>query len=399
MQRKIIKLLKVIAIICVIILIIELIYIFYLLRGKSVYFDGINSLINTSDGVVAVGSNNNNDRYLERAKLTKYDEKKNKVFEKIYNKGYNGVFFDVCEDGDNLIAVGSYEATKEEHATGNRSAAIVMYDSTGNLLYENDFQMLGNSKFTSVVAVSDGYIVTGSSVYENMMVGLSEEGGALLMKYNKELELVWKKNLGDSKTAVYNDAVVYEDYIYAVGLVDSLFGVVAKYDLEGNLITSTKYQYTDNLGFTGVIESNNSLFVTAGKKKEVDNSECDAVIVQYGLSLEFQKEVIYDDGAFERYNQIVSDDYGNLIAIGTSSTLNKNDSVAKFIHDGIVGKYDKDLEKIVIVNYGDERDDYLTDIITYGDDYLITGYSSYEDGSYLSKFITYSNALKILGVE
>ena len=51
------------------------------------------------------------------------------------------------------------------------------------------------------------------------------------------------------------------------------------------------------------------------------------------------------------------------------------------------------------MTYGDERDDYFTDVQYVDGSYLVVGYSSYEDGSYLSKFIRYSNALKVLGVE
>ena len=89
MQKKLFKLLKLVAIVCVVILVIELIYIIYLLQGKSIYFDGINSVINVDKGYVAVGSNNNNEKYYEKAKITKYNDKKEKVFEKLYNKGYN----------------------------------------------------------------------------------------------------------------------------------------------------------------------------------------------------------------------------------------------------------------------------------------------------------------------
>ena len=70
-----------------------------------------------------------------------------------------------------------------------------------------------------------------------------------------------------------------------------------------------------------------------------------------------------------------------------------------FNHDGVIAKYDDDLEKIKELTYGDERDDYFTSIIDYDGNYLVSGYSSYEDGSYLSKFIKYSYALKVLGVE
>ena len=61
--------------------------------------------------------------------------------------------------------------------------------------------------------------------------------------------------------------------------------------------------------------------------------------------------------------------------------------------------YDKVLEKVSVVRYGDDRDDYFTDVIVNDGNYLVSGYSSYEDGSYLNKFITYSDALKTLGVE
>ena len=64
----------------------------------------------------------------------------------------------------------------------------------------------------------------------------------------------------------------------------------------------------------------------------------------------------------------------------------------------IIGKYSDDLEEISIVTYGDENDDYFTDIKCIDDYYLIVGFSSYEDGSYMSKFIKYSDALKVLEV-
>ena len=400
MHKKWIKLLKVVAILCVTILIIELIYICYLLQGKSIYFDGINSIISIDRGYVTVGSNNNNDKYFEKAKITKYNSKKEKKFETLYNKGYNGVFFDVAEDNDGrFIAVGSYEKDEKEHEKGVRSGLIVLYDNDGNLVYENDFQFLGNSKFTSVLVVEDGYIVTGQSIYENLVVGLSEEGGGFLLKYNKELKLEWKVNFGDNKTAIFNDAVIYDDYIYAVGKTDSVVGVIAKYNMDGEFISSNRYEYSDNLGFTGIVSANNYLYVCTAKANDDDTS---AAILRFNKELELREEVLYEDDGYERFNQLLVDEYDNFIVIGTTAKIEENSShegVNVFSHDGLIGKYDKELEKVSVVRYGDDRDDYFTDIIVSGDNYIVTGYSSYEDGSYLSKFITYSNALKVLGVE
>lgn len=401
-KKKISKILKIVTFICVVTLVIELVYIGFFIEKKSIYFDGINAVISVENGLVTVGSNNNNEQHFEKAKITKYNLKKEKKMEVLYNKGYNGVFFDVLEDeNSNLVAVGSYEATKEENEKGIRTALIVKYDKEGNILYEADFQLLGNSKYTNVYEVDDGYIVVGQSVYEDMIVGLSEDGGAYIAKYNKELEVEWMEHYGDSKTAIYNDLVIDSGKIYAVGKTDSVKGVVACYDLDGKLLKSVEYENVDNLGFTGIVIKDNKLFVSGGKVIENNQTDSDGLIVQYDKELNYIKDVTYDNKGVERFNQLVIDEEDDVVAIGTVSLLDKaNDKDGKaFNHDGVIAKYDKDLEKVMIVPYGDDRDDYFTDIIIFEDNYLVVGYSSYEDGSYLSKFITYSYALKTLGVE
>ena len=168
------KILKIIAGVCLVVLIIEFGYVFYNLiidEGKSIYFDGINSLYVNKKNYITVGSNNNNENYLERAKITKYNQKKEKLFEKLYNKGFNGAFFDVVVDDKDLIAVGSYEKDEREHENNLRSALIVKYDADGNILFESDFQVLGQSKFVDVKVVEDGYLVCGQNIYDNLTSG------------------------------------------------------------------------------------------------------------------------------------------------------------------------------------------------------------------------------------
>ena len=402
MEKKLFKLLKLVAIVCVVILVIELIYIIYLLQGKSIYFDGINSVINVDKGYVAVGSNNNNEKYYEKAKITKYNDKKEKVFEKLYNKGYNGVFFDVILDQDeNLIAVGSFESSEKDYLEGRRIGLIVKYDKDGNLLYENTFKVLDNTKFTSVEVMDDSYIVTGQSIYSDMKVGFSSDGGAFVMKYDKELKLIWKSNYGDSKSSSYNDVAIYKNNIYVVGVTENNIGIISKYNDKGKLLDTSKYKYTDDLGFTGIVCYDKHFYVTGGKKN-VETTDVDAVIIKYERDLDVDEEVTYEDKGFERFNQVIVDKNNNIVVVGTTAAVNKVDSsesVNVFIHDGLIGKYDKDLEKVSVVRYGDDRDDYFTDVIVSDGNYLVSGYSSYEDGSYLNKFITYSDALKTLGVE
>ena len=124
--------LNIVFMVCLVILILELFYLTYISffkEKKSIYFDAINAMDSTvSDGYVVVGSNNNNDMHYEKAKIAKYNSKKEKVFEVLYNKGFNSAFFDVAVDDTDFIAVGSYEADDNEHEKGIREAIIVKYD-------------------------------------------------------------------------------------------------------------------------------------------------------------------------------------------------------------------------------------------------------------------------------
>ena len=401
MNKRILKRLRLITIICLVVLFIELLYILYCAfyrEDKSIYFDGINAFDTMKTGYVTVGSNNNNEKFFEKAKLTVYNEKKENILEKIYNKGYNSAFFGVAVDGSDFVAVGNYEENKKDYKNSVRKALLVKYDKDGNIVFEKSFSALDNSKFTNICVVDDGYIVVGQSIYKNNKIGNSKNGGAYIIKYSKDGEELWKKNFGSNDSAIYNDLVVYDDYIYVVGKSDSRVGLISKYDLDGKLIETNDYKYTDSLGFSGVVIIDDYLYVCGSNR--TDDDDTDAMIVKYDLDCKYVDEVIYRGEGIERFNKIIKDSNDNLISIGISAVVDKKsrDTVDEYNYDGIIAKYNNDLEKIAVVSYGDERDDYFTDLKLVNNDYLVTGYSSYEDGSYMSKFIRYSDALKVLEI-
>lgn len=397
---KTIKILKMITVICFLILIFEVFYVARHLthsNDKYLYFDGINAIAFSNDYYVTVGSNNNNDNKYEKAKISKYNKNKEKTFEKLYSNGYNSAFFGVCMDGEEMVAVGSYESNSSEHDELIRRALIVKYDNVGEISFSNDFKLLDNSKFNSIVKYEDSYFVVGQSVYKNTKVG-NKAGGAILAKYDLDGNIVWSKTYGSNKTATYNDLLVYDGYIYAVGMNDNYLGIICKYDLEGNLISSNVYDTTDDIGFGGIVNLDERLFVSSSKR--VDNLT-NAMIVEYDLNCNYINEAVYSSDGNTRYNKLIIDNDNNLIAIGIKTTDKNDNSVTADVlnYDGLIGKYKNDLSEINVLVYGDDRDDYFTDITLEDNNYLVVGYSSYEDGSYLSKFIRYSDALKVLGVE
>ena len=400
-EKRLLKRLKFITIICFIVLILELIYIGYSLlisKEESLYFDGVNDVEMRGNSFVTVGSNNDNENYYEKAKISKYDKNRQKTFEKLYNVGYNSAFFGISIDNDSMVAVGSFEKSEEEHKQLIREALIVKYDLDGNIIFENDFKVLDNSRFTNVISYEDNYYVTGQSVYKNMRIG-SKEGGAILVKYDKEGNLVWSKTYGSNKASVFNDLVIIDNYIYAVGMSDDDIGIICKYDLDGNFINYNDYKYVDEIGFNSIIVDDNMIFVAGANRQSKNDSS--AMIVKYDLDLNFIKQITHRDIGSTRYNRLGIDSNNNIIAIGviTKEKKEKNKTADSFNYDGIIGKYTLDLEEKEVVSYGDERDDYFTGLAIFDNYYFVVGYSSYEDGSYLSKFIRYSEALKMLGVD
>ena len=400
MNQRVLKQLKYNVLFLSILLVIEILLIGQKLlfqKKVSIYFDGMNAVIEKDSYYVGVGSNNDNSNHYEKAKISKYNEKREKTFEKLYNVGYNSAFFGVGIDKDDIVAVGSYEKNDTNHEESVRTALIVKYSSNGDLIFEKDYSLLDNSKFTKVIVLEDGYIVCGQSVYKNTKVG-SHEGGAILLKYSRDGKLLWKKSFGDNKSAIFNDIIVLGDYFYTVGLRDSYIGVICKYDFDGNLINSSSFTYTDEMGFTGITTYQGEIYVSGSKRGE--NHTVNGVILHYNTDCSLIQEVSYQGEGYTRFHKIQVDSKGNLIVIGIirtkSSSIGNNIDV--FNYNGIIGKYSSSLEEVLVTSYGDERDDYFTDLSILGNDYLVIGYSSYEDGSYLSKFIRYSDALKVLEV-
>ena len=192
MNSKLLRRVKFITGIFIFLLVLEVFYVIYSLfinNTVNLYFDSINAIDSNSSYYITVGSNNNNDNYYEKAKLTKYNKKREKIDEKLFNVGYNSVFFGVTIDNDSIIAVGSYEKNKDDHNNSIRRGIIVKYDENGEEEFFDELSLLDNSKYTNVVNVEDGYIVSGQSVYKSTKIG-NKSGGAILSKYDKLIRII-----------------------------------------------------------------------------------------------------------------------------------------------------------------------------------------------------------------
>ena len=253
------KLFIIVSIICLLIILGECIYLFvrYLdIESKTVHYDSLNSVAIDNSGVVAAGSSNfrysKYNKYtkgLEKAKLIKYDNNGKVIFEVKYKKGINTTFSSVISVSDGYIVVGSGVIKKKEKLDEAREAIILKYDKDGKLVWEKFYQVITNTRFNKVIETNDGYIAIGQSIYANMELGNHTTGGGIIVKYDKEGNVVWKNNHGGTKSGNFNDIVEVNGSYYVVGKDASDYGNIVKYNSNGEYQWHKNYSFTDGFGF------------------------------------------------------------------------------------------------------------------------------------------------------
>ena len=389
---------------CLIILLLEGIYFLVLrdrLNPKPVSYDALNSVTLDGTDIVAVGSsffkNSKFNKYtdeVEKAKLVKYDQTGEIIFEKKYKKGIASTFSSVIEVDDGYVAVGSYEKDKQQAKDGLRDALIVKYDKEGKILWEKTFTSLSNSKFNKVVEVNDGYVVIGQSIFATMEMGNSTEGGGVIIKYSKDGEVLWTKFHGGTKSASFNGITIVDGNFYIVGRDGTDFGNIIKYSSNGEYQWHKNYRYTDTLGLSDIVYSNGKLYAVGSKEifdHEVTDDDkrnttnTDALLIRYNLDGEIELEKTFGGSSYERYNSVMAY-HNNLFAIGSSSS---SDSGLKIFTDGektagILVKYDLNgnIERKNVL--GGSNQDNLTDIVTDNSNLYITSYTNSKDGNIIT---------------
>ncbi|MCL2596543.1 MAG: hypothetical protein FWD66_02545 [Paludibacter sp.] len=234
------------------------------------YFDYYYSVTAVSDGIVAAGYSNVGSfgtgdwagvagKGADDAILVKYDNNGNVIWKKNFGGSDEDCYYSVTAVSDGVVAVGySYPSSFGNGdwtgVAGKGDAIIVKYDNNGNVLWKKNFGGSGGDYYTSVTAVSDGIIAAGwsSGFGTGDWAGVAGKGSddAILVKYNNNGNVLWKKNFGDSGNDYYNSITAVSDGIVAAGWSSS-FGtgdwvgvtgkgnedaILVKYDNNGNVV-------------------------------------------------------------------------------------------------------------------------------------------------------------------
>ena len=414
-QKKLVKWLRVIIVLCIAIIVIEACYIglSYYNRTKSiVYTDTLNSFKETDDGYLVVGNSdfknsefNSYQKDYNKAKFAKYNSDFEVEFESAYTKGYSSYFSDVIEYNDGFIAVGGAQYDEQQVEDNATDGLIVLYDKNGKQVDTKSVQIAGDTTFNKVLLVDDGFIVVGQSILQNMVIGNDPDGGALIIKYDFDLNEVWKANYGGSKSAIFNDAVIEGDYLYLVGKDATRYGMIAKYTLDGEQVFVKSYEYTDTVGFSSIVKVGDEFFVAGSKTINIDAKDEDKVteglVVKYNSDGEVLDEVTFSRNNAARFNKIVTDG-DDLIVVGHTYKKDEEKSTDTYNYldyRGIIVKFNTDLEKKANNKENGSGVDYFSDVIVTDDGYLVGGASSSKElGSnnkdYRTYFLKYNKDLE-----
>lgn len=406
------KLIKKLIIICAIVILIELIamLIIKILRERDIdHVDTVNDIVLVDDGYIVVGmSDFDNSKEISKityeytnsttnqkmnvianqAKIAKLDKDMNLVWEEAFDNTYDSSFYGILKLSDGYIAVGSLISQYKQIEANTRDALIVKYDLTGKLLWYKTYSVLSDTEFYKAIDDGDGNIVViGQSIYENMEMGSHTTGGGIIVRYDKDGNMLAHNNYGGNKSGSFNDIIKVNDGYIVCGKDATNYGILIKFKKDFNrdekdtglitkkLMWQRTYSNTDTIGFSSMVIKDNTIYVVGAinvsNEKDSNGNQIfkyDAGIVLYNTSGKYINKYSLGDEVYHRFNSVILNDK-ELILTGLLdiNAIYKGDK-----ENSMVIKFDLDSKTFTDKKLYQEKNDYIINkIVTLDNNYII----------------------------
>lgn len=410
---------KKIVVTCIVIILIEIVAMFVIniLRERQIdHVDVINDLIKVDDGYIAVGISDfdgvNKKIYeytnsttkktskiiANQAKIAKYDQDFNIIWEKNYDSLYDASFYSVLKVNDGYIAVGSIVSKHEQIEANTRDALIVKYDLSGNVIWHKTYHVLSDTEFYKVIDDGDdNVVVIGQSIYENMEVGSHITGGGIIVRYDKDGNLLAHNNYGGNKSGSFNDIIKVSDGYVVCGKDATNYGILIKFKkdfdrdekdtavITKKLVWQRTFSNTDNIGFSGMVMKDNTIYVVGAinvsSEKNKDGKpiyKYDAGIVLYNTSGKYLGKYSIEDDVYHRFNSVILDDDKLLL----TGLLNVNEIHKNNKQDSMIMEFNIKDNKFVDRKIMSKENDYIINKIIALDKKILVGTSKSKCGLY-----------------
>ena len=269
-----------------------------------------------------------------------------------------------------VITIGYYDSSD---IVSGYDGVIMKHDSNGECIWLNKMEgSEGRLFFQSGVLLDNGDII---------VVGDDEDSTdiyALIIKYDKDGNLIWKKTLDSA--FFYSAEICSDGNIVAVG--GNGAGVIVKYDIDGNLLWNKDIKFSKEGIFHSVKETKDRGFIIVGIS---DQNIYDGLIIKCDKdgNLEWFKN--WGGSRLDEFNSVIETSDGDFIVVGNSNSTNA-DFINKGSHDAIIVKYDNKGNQEWIKSFGGSMNDYFELVIeTSSGGYIAVGRSFSTDAGFTNK--------------
>lgn len=243
-----------------------------------------------------------------------------------YGGNRNEYFYDMIVDQDSHIAVGKTNSTDISgmQNIGEFDSIIVKYEND-NLVWQKNYGTELNDGFNSVISVNDGYIASGykSSKKNDGIIVNDVDGKAILVKFDKNGNLLWEKEYTNNLGAIFFDVIQTEENdLVAVGTYETeeniTLPLLVKFDSEGNLkfeklFSGEDYEY---IAFTKITLAENTNYTIIGKSTFAE-AAFSVITKTNNIGEEiWHKQYDMNGLEFTEFNDIKINKNGNYVVVG-----------------------------------------------------------------------------------
>ena len=269
------------------------------------------------------------------AMIIKYDVDGNALWKKSWGGNDSDVFYQIILTKDGFVVVGSFTSTNIDgmENKGCSDAIIIKYDKDGNLLWQKNWGGTGNDEFTNLIQTEDeNFYVVGKSTSTDID-GIENKGSedAVIVKYDKNGNLIWQKNWGGNDNDKFDNLIVTDDGVVVIGDCSSLNierlenkgsidAVIVKYDKNGNLIWQKNWGGDGNDMFNGIVQTKSGNYVVVGENNSfieglTNMIDLDAMIIEFDKNGNLIWQKSWGGNAEDELVDILSKDDG-FISLG-----------------------------------------------------------------------------------
>ena len=263
------------------------------------------------DGLPNKGVYGSND-----AIIVKYDKDGNMLWQMNWGGNGSDYFNNIIEtNDDNLVAIGGFRSTNIEGLLnkGEVDAVIVKFDKDGKVLWQKSWGGNYSDGFQFALSTNDGSIVVTGQFESHDIDGIvneSERDAAIIIKYNKDGNMLWYDYIGNGRSLKFSSMIITKDneiiatrdaYWEEEGIfyIDDDDALIIKYDKDGNRNWEKSWGGNKSDIFYKIILTNDNSIIATGMTYSDDiegitnKGERDIVIVKY--SYKFNLETLTND--------------------------------------------------------------------------------------------------------